>query len=118
MDPYAEHRRKRDRVVAELADARRRGCPAALRKNTSNSSGPLGYALPLRVRLIASKPYVHVRHERFRDPSLFFERIAAHCGERRLDYLDGVVLGSGEMYLTSGELYGDAPQTSDYTWRR
>ena len=49
---------------------------------------------------------------------MFFERIAAHCGERRLDYLDGVVFGSGEMYLTSGEFCGDAPQISDYTWRR
>src|SRR5690242_4518313 len=36
MDPYAEHRRKRDRVVSELTRARSRGASIALRKQTSN----------------------------------------------------------------------------------
>jgi FAD/FMN-containing dehydrogenase len=234
MDAYAEHRRKRDRLVTELADARRCGASIALRKNTSNlfrhrdqngvfrldvrafdrvlsvdtenmaadvegmttyetfvretlpygvlpavapqlktitvggavsgvgiesssfryglvhetveemdilladgrvvccsrtenpdlffgfanSYGTLGYALRLRVRLIPAKRYVHLRHERFDEPSRFFEKIAEYCGERRLDYLDGVVFGPGEMYLTSGEFCDTAPQTSDYTWMR
>jgi FAD/FMN-containing dehydrogenase len=234
MDAYAEHRRKRDRLAAELADARRQGTSIALRKDTSNlfrnrdqngvfrldvrgfdrvlsvdarnmaadvegmttyetfvretlphgvlpavapqlktitvggavsgvgiesssfryglvhetvdemdvlladgrlvtcsrtensdlffgfanSYGTLGYALRLRVRVIPAKPYVHLRHERFSETSRFFERIGEHCEERRLDYLDGVVFGPGEMYVTSGEFCDDAPQTSDYTWMR
>jgi FAD/FMN-containing dehydrogenase len=232
MDAYAEHRRKRDRLAAELADVRRRGASIALRKDTSNlfrhrdqsgvakldvrafdrvlsvdvhhltadvegmttyetfvretlphgvlpavapqlktitvggavsgvgiesssfryglvhetveemdvlladggvvccsrtenpdlffgfanSYGTLGYALRVRARLIPAKPYVHLRHERFTEPSRFFEQIEEHCAERVLDYLDGVVFGPTEMYLTSGEFCDEAPQTSDYTW--
>ncbi len=81
-----------------------------------NSYGTLGYALRLRARVIPAKPYVHLRHDRFSEPEAFFESISDHCAERRLDYLDGVVFGPGEMYLTAGEFCDTAPRTSDYTW--
>jgi FAD/FMN-containing dehydrogenase len=84
----------------------------------ANSYGTLGYALRLRARLIPAKQFVHLRHERFREPSQFFGRIAEHCAGRNPDYLDGVVFGPEEMYVTSGEFCDEAPRTSDYTWMR
>jgi FAD/FMN-containing dehydrogenase len=84
----------------------------------ANSYGTLGYAVRLRVRLIPAKQYVHIRRQAFDTPSKFFESIGQHCREPQADYLDGVVFGPRDLYLTSGEFCESAPRTSDYTWMR
>src|SRR5581483_10503540 len=81
-----------------------------------NSYGTLGYALRVAVKLIPAKRFVHLRHERFASARPFFERIAEKCAGGGVDYLDGVVFGSSEMYVTGAEFCEQAPRTSDYTY--
>lgn len=83
-----------------------------------NSYGTLGYVLRLRVMLIPARPFVHLTHESFREPARYFERIAQLCAARDLDYLDGVVFGRDEMYLTKGQFTEEAAHLSDYTYLR
>jgi len=80
-----------------------------------NSYGTLGYALRLTVRLIPAKPFVHLTHTRFTDPESYFARIAERA-DSAVDYLDGTIFSSHEMYLTEGELVDQAPAVSDYTY--
>ena len=75
-----------------------------------NSYGTLGYALRLKMKLIPARPYVHLTHTRFSDPSAYFENITG------ADYLDGVIFGDKEMYWTSGAFSMDAPRLSKYTY--
>src|SRR5512134_482315 len=44
-----------------------------------NSYGTLGYALRLRLRVLAVKPFVHVEHARVHDAAAFFDLLAARC---------------------------------------
>ncbi|HVK20164.1 MAG TPA: FAD-binding oxidoreductase [Actinokineospora sp.] len=86
-----------------------------------NSYGTLGYALRLTIELQPVRPYVHVRHIRHRDPAGYFAQLAEVCaaGEyagEPVDFVDGTVFGSDEMYLTLGTFTDQAPYTSDYTW--
>lgn len=83
-----------------------------------NSYGTLGYAMSLRMRLMNAKPYVHLQHVRFSDPDNFFARIADCCDHPDLDFLDGTVFNSSEMYLTEARFADQAPHTSDYSWMK
>lgn len=88
-----------------------------------NSYGSLGYALRLKIELERTKPYVVLRHLRF-DTA---EALTAALGEMieagevdgvRIDFLDGVVFGPDEQYLTVGHMVDHIPdgmRVSDYT---
>ncbi|OQO89886.1 FAD-linked oxidase [Saccharomonospora piscinae] len=89
---------------------------AALFFGFPNSYGTLGYALRLRVELEPVRPYVRLRHVRFRDPSAYFDELARSCAEGVADFVDGTVFGPDELYLTLGTFTGEAPRVSDYTW--
>jgi FAD/FMN-containing dehydrogenase len=80
-----------------------------------NSYGTLGYTLRLTVRLIPAKPYVHLTHTRFTDPEAYFARIAERANSA-VDYLDGTIFSSREMYLTEAGFVDQAPSVSDYTY--
>jgi len=80
-----------------------------------NSYGTLGYALRLTVRLIPAKPFVHLTHTRFADPESYFARIAERANSA-VDYLDGTIFSSREMYLSEGEFVDHAAAVSDYTY--
>ena len=49
-------------------------------------------------------------------PALAWPRSPGFATIRRLDFLDGVVFGPGEIYLTLGRFAESAPLTSDYTY--
>jgi FAD/FMN-containing dehydrogenase len=85
-----------------------------------NSYGTLGYAIRLKIELEPVRPFVELRHVRFRDRAAYFETMEAACTERshagrRVDFVDGTVFSRDEMYLTLGTFVEDAPATSDYT---
>ncbi len=82
-----------------------------------NSYGTLGYALRVKAKAVPVKPYVHLTHVRHRDARALFADVARWCGEP-IDFLDGVVFGRGEYYLTVGRFVEQAPYTSDYTFER
>ena len=81
-----------------------------------NSYGTLGYVLRLKVKLIPAKRYVKLTHTRFTEPARFFAQIDSMCISQAFDYLDGVVFGGSEMYITAGEFTDEAPFVSDYTY--
>jgi len=92
-----------------------------------NSYGSLGYALRLRIELEPVGQYVHLRHVRFDSAPGLADAIEDITDARtyrgqRVDFMDGVVFGPGEQYLTLGEMVDEPPHgrplaalASDYT---
>lgn len=96
---------------------------AALFRGFPNSYGTLGYALRLRIELEQVKPFVRLRHVRFTDAAGCARAIEDICAQgayrdERVDFLDGVMFGSSELYLTLGSYADSAPALSDYTGQR
>ena len=84
-----------------------------------NSYGSLGYALRLRISLEPVHPFVALRHVRFSDVtdlmSAVDEIARDECWEGQpVAFVDGVVFGRDECYLTLGSWTGTGPG-SDYT---
>ncbi len=72
-----------------------------------NSYGSLGYAVRLRIELEPVSPYVALRHVRFSDLDELAAATSTVCREaswegERVDFVDGVVFGPTEAYLTLG----------------
>ncbi len=82
-----------------------------------NSYGTLGYALRVRAKTLPVKKFVRLDHAGFRDPKAYFAALDRVCASPA-DFVDGVVFGPGEMYLTTGSFTDEAPFTSDYTFER
>ena len=92
-----------------------------------NSYGSLGYALRLKIELEPVAPYVHLRHLRFGSAPALAAAITQITDERahrghRVDFIDGVVFGADEHFLTLGEMVDTPPAgrplaalASDYT---
>ncbi len=85
-----------------------------------NSYGTLGYSVRIKIELETVKPFVQLRHLRFRSlEDLFAEmdRIIETGGYdgAQVDYLDGVVFSADESYLTLGFQTPTPGPVSDYT---
>jgi FAD/FMN-containing dehydrogenase len=80
-----------------------------------NSFGTLGYTLRLKARAVPTKPFVHLKHLRIGDAGDYFQEVERSCASD-IDFIDGVVFGPGEHYLTLGRFVDRAPYTSDYTY--
>ena len=93
---------------------------AELFRGFPNSYGTLGYALRLLIDLEPVKPFVRLRHVRFRDAAectaALIEIDTAHrfAGEP-VHFVDGTVFGKSEIYLTLAAFVDHAPDLSDYT---
>jgi FAD/FMN-containing dehydrogenase len=81
----------------------------------ANSYGTLGYALKLRIRAVAAKPFVAIGHRRFTDMDRYFAALGNQCRDGA-DFVDGVAFGPGEFYLNTGRFVASAPCVSDYTF--
>ncbi len=85
-----------------------------------NSYGTFGYALRVQIELEDVRPYVHLRHVRFRDFGQLVATIEQVCADsefdgERVDFIDGTVFSPTESYLTLAGWADSAPSTSDYT---
>jgi FAD/FMN-containing dehydrogenase len=92
----------------------------ALFHGLPNSYGTLGYVLRLTIELEPVRPLVRLRHVPFTDGISCFTTMAEVCAQRSyeseaVDFIDGVVFSSEELYLTLGTFVEEAPTTSDYT---
>jgi FAD/FMN-containing dehydrogenase len=58
---------------------------------------------------------VHLKHLRIGDAGDYFQEVERSCASD-VDFIDGVVFGPGEHYLTLGRFVDRAPYTSDYTY--
>jgi len=93
---------------------------ADLFRGFPNSYGTLGYALRLRIELEPVTAFVRLRHVRFSDAAKCAAAIEEICTngiyrDEKVDFLDGVMFGRNELYLTLGGYTDSAPQLSDYT---
>ncbi len=79
-----------------------------------NSYGSLGYATRLKIELEPVPGYVELHHERV-TPDTAGARIEAIIAAGEADFLDGVVFGPDEAYLTLGRFTDKPGPTSDYT---
>ena len=89
-----------------------------------NSYGTLGYALRLKVKLIPVKPFVHIKHTRYEDATEYFRALEKTCvrdnnaaAVAHPDFVDGVMFGPTEMYITTGTFVDKTPFVSDYTYK-
>lgn len=82
-----------------------------------NSYGTLGYVLKLTVKVVPVKQFVHLTHIRHRDSKEFFADVQRRCDQPDVDFVDGTIFGSDEMYLTLGRFVNAAPYASDYTYK-
>jgi len=109
--------------AGDVVTARPEGGHADLFAHFPNSYGSLGYATRLRIELAPVAPYVALRHVRARDLDHLARLVADVVGSathdgRAVDFVDGVVFGPGEAYLTLGRWSDHEPATSDYTGQR
>jgi len=82
-----------------------------------NSYGTLGYALRVRARVAAVKPYVELTHRRFHEPGRCFDALAEACAGDA-DFVDAVAFGPSDYVLNVGRFVARAPYTSDYTYEK
>lgn len=88
-----------------------------------NSYGTLGYTLKLTIDLEPVKPFVALHHKRFTDAKACAEAIQEiaeskeYDGEH-VDFMDGTVFSTSEVYLTLGRFTDTAPYVSDYTGQK
>ncbi|MBJ8346119.1 FAD-binding oxidoreductase [Antrihabitans sp. YC2-6] len=104
----------------EIVTATPDGDHADLFAGFPNSYGTLGYSTRLKIDLEVVKPFVALRHVRFRtvrDLESTMNTIIAngsYAGEV-VEYLDGVVFSADESYLTLGRQTDEPGPASDYT---
>ena len=107
----------------EVVTATPDGEHADLFRTFPNSYGSLGYALDLVIELEPARPYVALRHVRFDSVRALTDAVGDVMASRswdgdRVDFVDGVVFGPTEAYLSLGRwtdhLEGQA-RPSDYT---
>jgi FAD/FMN-containing dehydrogenase len=107
----------------EVVTARPDGEHAELFRTFPNSYGSLGYALDLVIELEPAQPYVALRHIRFDRLTALVEAVGHLMDTRtwdgqRVDFVDGVVFGPREAYLSLGRWTDDLEgqtRPSDYT---
>lgn len=90
-----------------------------------NSYGSLGYAVRIRIELEPVAPYVALHHVRFADLDALAAAVDTVCRQEQWDgdvvhFVDGVVFGPTEAYLTLGRWVHDIAASglltvSDYT---
>jgi len=80
-----------------------------------NSYGTLGYALRVRAKTTPVKKFVRIEHSRFDDSAAYFRGLQALC-DSGADFVDGVIFGPQDLYLTTGTFVDEAPFASDYTF--
>ncbi|MGB7798453.1 MAG: FAD-binding oxidoreductase [Pseudonocardiaceae bacterium] len=88
-----------------------------------NSYGTVGYATRLRIELEPVRSHVALRHLRFDDLDELCSAVARIMATRQwdgedVDYLDGVMFGPTESYLTLGLRTDHEGPASDYTGQR
>ncbi|MBA3309476.1 MAG: FAD-binding oxidoreductase [Nocardioidaceae bacterium] len=109
----------------EIVTATPDGPHADLFEAFPNSYGSLGYAVRLRIELEQTRRYVGLRHLPYADLDELTDVVGQICAEgawlgEDVDFLDGVMFGPAEAYLTLGRWSDDVPRPgpsapSDYT---
>jgi FAD/FMN-containing dehydrogenase len=83
----------------------------------ANSYGSLGYILKLKAQLIPARPYVHIQHQKFADPTLYFQTLQSLTSQKQIyDFVEGAIFSKTEMVISTGKFVDSAPYTSNYRY--
>jgi len=86
-----------------------------------NSYGTLGYALRVCIKLYPVKPFVKLTHSHFSEANSYFEAVKNTCLKNRsndsVGFIEGVVFGKKDFFMTTAEFVDSAPYLSDYTYK-
>jgi FAD/FMN-containing dehydrogenase len=85
-----------------------------------NSYGTLGYVIKLTAKVRPVKPYIRLHHLRFDNPKEYFEKLneislKQTYNNESVDFIDGSIFSTNELYITLGFDTDEAPYVSDYT---
>jgi len=83
-----------------------------------NSYGTLGYALRVKAKTVAVKPYVRLEHLPFNDSQKYFSELEKTLRGSDADFVDGTVFSPERLFITLGRFTDEAPYTSDYTFEK
>ena len=83
-----------------------------------NSYGTLGYALRVKAKTVAVKPYVRLEHLPFNDSQKYFSALEKMLRGSDADFVDGTVFSPERLFITLGRFTDKAPYTSDYTFEK
>jgi FAD/FMN-containing dehydrogenase len=83
-----------------------------------NSYGTLGYALRVKAKTIAVRPYVRLEHLAFSSAHEYFAALQKHLERREADFVDGTIFSPERLFITLGRFADAAPYTSDYTYEK
>jgi FAD/FMN-containing dehydrogenase len=83
-----------------------------------NSYGTLGYALRVKAKTIAVRPYVRLEHLAFSSAREYFAALEKHLERREADFVDGTIFSPERLFITLGRFADAAPYTSDYTYEK
>jgi FAD/FMN-containing dehydrogenase len=78
-----------------------------------NSYGTLGYVLKLRAQTLPVTGFVRLRHHRHDSPAAFFADLETKC-RSDADFVDGVIFGPDELYVSEAHHVREAAALSDY----
>ena len=76
-----------------------------------NTYGTLGYVLSAKLKLIDSKPFVHIKNISFNNPNKFIEEIKKYDNDNpdNINFLDGMLLNKNELFLMKGKMTEEKP---------
>ncbi len=89
----------------------------------ANSYGTLGYVTRAWMKVVAVKPYVHLRHEVHHNPAEGLALLTRLCAANRkpdgdCDFIDATWFGREQgMVVTTASFRAEAPHVSDYRGR-
>lgn len=84
-----------------------------------NSYGSLGYALKLKIKLVAVKKYVKLQYYKFGNSKEFLSAFKDACKQgqwnnAKFDFIDGMIYKKGQYYMIVATMTDNAPYLSDY----
>lgn len=82
-----------------------------------NSYGTLGYILKLKVKTIPIKPYVRLKHLKYRTGAELFSAMKEYAQKPEVDFIDGAIHGKSYYIMSVGTFCDTAPRVSDYTYK-
>ncbi len=84
-----------------------------------NSYGTLGYILRLKIKLRPAKRYVKLSYLKFRDWKSFIRAFTElSLPDSPHDFIEGVIFSRENFVVMLGEMVGEAPYVSDYTFMK
>ncbi|MFQ5938175.1 MAG: FAD-binding oxidoreductase, partial [Acidiferrobacterales bacterium] len=78
-----------------------------------NSYGTLGYILRAKIALVPAQPFVRIDNVRYDSIGDYINAMEQVIREPGSDFVEGLFYSDNELYLTTGRMVNEAPETKD-----